>query len=68
MGSGRVLAAYADMAAPWKELLDYYQQKEDMTIRFQRVVGIFHRVKRAKAQLTTTVKVPPPSTAIEQSM
>ena len=36
-----VLAAYADMADPWKELLDYYQQKEDMTIRFQQIVREF---------------------------
>ena len=36
-----VLAAYADMTSPWKELLDYYQQKEDMTIRFQQVVREF---------------------------
>ena len=36
-----VLAAYAEMAAPWKELLDYYQQKEDTTIRFQQVVREF---------------------------
>ena len=36
-----VLAAYADMASPWKELLDYYQQKEDMTVRFQQVVQEF---------------------------
>ena len=36
-----VLAAYADMTSPWRELLDYYQQKEDMTIRFQQVVREF---------------------------
>jgi len=29
------------MTSPWKELLDYYQQKEDMTIRFQQVVREF---------------------------
>lgn len=36
-----VLAAYADMASPWKELLDYYQQKEDMSVRFHQVVQEF---------------------------
>jgi ABC-type bacteriocin/lantibiotic exporter with double-glycine peptidase domain len=36
-----VLAAYADMASPWKELLDYYQQKEDMSVRFHQVVREF---------------------------
>ena len=44
-----VLAAYSDMAAPWKELLDYYQQKEDMTIRFQQVVrGFFIESREPK--------------------
>lgn len=42
-----VLAAYADMAAPWKELLDYYQQKEDMTVRFQQVIREFFIESRA---------------------
>jgi putative ABC transport system ATP-binding protein len=36
-----VLAAYADVTSSWKELLDYYQQKEEMTIRFQQVVREF---------------------------
>jgi ABC-type multidrug transport system fused ATPase/permease subunit len=36
-----VLAAYADMSAPWKELLDYYQQKEDMKTRFQQIAREF---------------------------
>ena len=29
-----VLAAYKDLNAPWKELLSYYQQKEDARIKY----------------------------------
>lgn len=47
-----VLAAYADMTAPWKELLNYYQQKEDMTIRFQQVVQEFN-IDSSAPKLTT---------------
>lgn len=37
-----VLAAYKDLAAPWKELLDWYQQKEDNRIKYEQVVEQFH--------------------------
>ncbi|MBI1207786.1 MAG: ABC transporter ATP-binding protein [Azospirillum sp.] len=36
-----VLAAYKDLAAPWKELLDYYQQKEDIRIKYEQVIEQF---------------------------
>ncbi|MDR3518584.1 MAG: ABC transporter transmembrane domain-containing protein [Azospirillaceae bacterium] len=36
-----VLAAYKDLAGPWKELLDYYQQKEDIRIKYEQVVEQF---------------------------
>ncbi len=36
-----VLAAYKDLAAPWKELLDWYQQKEDNRIKYEQVVEQF---------------------------
>ncbi|XDB00026.1 ABC transporter transmembrane domain-containing protein [Sulfitobacter sp. LCG007] len=29
------LAAYKDLSAPWKELLDYYNQAADMTLRWE---------------------------------
>lgn len=32
-----VLAAYKDLASPWKELLDYYQSKEDIRIKYQQI-------------------------------
>ncbi|WP_029010780.1 ABC transporter ATP-binding protein [Azospirillum halopraeferens] len=37
-----VLAAYKDLAAPWKELLDWYQQKEDNRIKYEQVVEQFN--------------------------
>ncbi|HET8727180.1 MAG TPA: ABC transporter ATP-binding protein [Alphaproteobacteria bacterium] len=36
-----VLAAYKDLAAPWKELLTYYQQTEDVRIKYEQVVEQF---------------------------
>ncbi|MFN0043886.1 MAG: ABC transporter transmembrane domain-containing protein [Alphaproteobacteria bacterium] len=36
-----VIAAQKDLAAPWKELLDYYQQKEDVRIKYEQVVTQF---------------------------
>jgi putative ABC transport system ATP-binding protein len=36
-----VLAAYKDLAGPWKELLDYYQQKEDIRIKYEQVIEQF---------------------------
>lgn len=36
-----VLAAYKDLASPWKELLAYYQQKEDVKIKYQQIIELF---------------------------
>jgi ABC-type multidrug transport system fused ATPase/permease subunit len=36
-----VVAAYKDLNAPWRELLDYYQQMEDARIRYSQVVEQF---------------------------
>lgn len=36
-----VLAAYKDLSSPWKELLDYYQQKEDARIKYEQVAEQF---------------------------
>lgn len=36
-----VLAAYKDLNAPWKELLKYYQTKEDVKIKYEQVVEMF---------------------------
>ncbi len=36
-----VVAAYKDLNAPWRELLDYYQSLEDSRIKYQQVVDQF---------------------------
>ena len=36
-----VLAAYKDLAGPWKELLDYYQLQADMRVRYGTIVEKF---------------------------
>jgi putative ABC transport system ATP-binding protein len=36
-----VLAAYKDLASPWKELLTWYQQKEDVRIKYEQVIEQF---------------------------
>lgn len=36
-----VIAAYKDLASPWKELLDFYQIKEDARIKYEQVVEQF---------------------------
>jgi ABC-type multidrug transport system fused ATPase/permease subunit len=44
MSSGALvgaLIAYKDMSAPWRELLNYYQQKEDIRIKYEQVVEQF---------------------------
>lgn len=35
------IAAHKDLAAPWKELLNYYQRREDARIKFDQVVEQF---------------------------
>ena len=39
-----VLAAYKDLAGPWKELLRYYQRKEDVRVKYQQVIEQFQPV------------------------
>ncbi len=36
-----ILAAYKDISAPWKELLAYYQRKEDTRVKYEQVVQQF---------------------------
>ena len=36
-----ILAAHSQISAPWKELLAWYQQKEDMRIKYRQVVRQF---------------------------
>lgn len=37
-----VLAAYKDLSSPWKELLKYYQTKEDVRIKYEQIIEQFH--------------------------
>ncbi|MGZ9034423.1 MAG: ATP-binding cassette domain-containing protein, partial [Rhodospirillales bacterium] len=37
-----VLAAYKDMSDPWKELLAWYQQKEDTRVKYDQIVDQVH--------------------------
>jgi hypothetical protein len=37
-----VLAAYKDLSDPWKELLNYYQVKEDARVKYDLLVETFH--------------------------
>ena len=39
-----VLAANKDLAAPWKELLNYYQRREDARIKYEQVVEQFQQI------------------------
>ena len=36
-----VLSAYKDLSSPWKELLDWYQQKEDARVKYDQLVEQF---------------------------
>jgi putative ABC transport system ATP-binding protein len=36
-----VLAAYKELASPWKELLDFYDQLQDATLKYEQVVEQF---------------------------
>ena len=46
-----VLAAYKDMASPWKELLDFYQIKENSRITYEQIVEQFQPAGLTSAQL-----------------
>jgi putative ABC transport system ATP-binding protein len=37
-----VLVAYKDLAGPWKELLRYYQRKEDIRVKYTQVIDQFN--------------------------
>ena len=46
-----VLAAYKDLAGPWKELLRYYQKKEDIRVKYLQVVDQFDPPDMLRQQL-----------------
>jgi ABC-type multidrug transport system fused ATPase/permease subunit len=57
-----VLAAYKDLASPWKELLDFYQIKEDSRIKYEQIVEQFQPARMIDARLQMTE--PPTSTPL----
>ena len=46
-----VLAAYKDLASPWKELLDFYQNKENSRITYDQIVEQFQPADMVDAHL-----------------
>lgn len=48
-----VLAAYEHMSSPWKELLDYYQNQQDVAIKYEQVVEQFHVADMIDRRLLT---------------
>ncbi|MFQ5972467.1 MAG: ABC transporter transmembrane domain-containing protein [Alphaproteobacteria bacterium] len=49
-----VLAAHKDMAAPWKELLNWYQQREDARAKYDQIVSQFDPDNMFDEELQTT--------------
>lgn len=45
-----VLSAYKELYAPWKELLAYYQMKEDARIKYEQVVAQFEPAGMVEAE------------------
>src|SRR5271169_4875495 len=37
-----VLAAFKELSSPWKELLDFYQNQQDVAIKYEQVIEQFH--------------------------
>jgi putative ABC transport system ATP-binding protein len=49
-----VLIAYKDLAAPWKELLDFYQSFQDSRIKYDQIVEQFEPAGMADSRLLLT--------------
>ncbi len=58
-----VIAAYKDLAAPWKELLRYYQQMEDSRIKYEQLVEQFQPMGMLEEDLQRVEPEPAPSLA-----
>ncbi len=46
-----ILAAYKDLSAPWRELINYYQRKEDARIKYEQLVEQFQPVGMIEEEL-----------------
>ncbi|OMH39745.1 ABC transporter ATP-binding protein [Motiliproteus sp. MSK22-1] len=51
-----VLAAYKDLSSPWKELLKFYQTKEDVRIKYEQIIDQF----QPQSMLDTKLQESPP--------
>ncbi len=66
-----VLAAYKDLSSPWKELLQFYQIKEDSRIKYELLLETFqpHGLLDEHLQLDNTVLEPPlPGTLVASNL
>ena len=54
------IAAHKDLAAPWKELLNFYQQQADAHIKYDQVVSQFDPAGTREADYQTTEPDPVP--------
>src|SRR6185369_7380957 len=54
-----VIAAYKDLPAPVKELIDWDQQRMDVEIKYNQVVEQFAAEEVASAELQAPVESPP---------
>lgn len=57
------LTANKDMSAPWKELLDWYQQSQDAKIKYEQVTEQFRPAGLLEATLQTLPATSPPPLA-----
>ncbi|MFO1157095.1 MAG: ABC transporter ATP-binding protein [Rhodospirillales bacterium] len=55
-----VLSAYKDLSSPWKELLDWYQQKEDTRVKYDQLVEQFRPAGMLAEDLQLPVAGPVP--------
>ena len=55
-----VLSAYKDLSSPWKELLDWYQQKEDTRVKYDQLVEQFRPAGMLAEDLQQPVSGPVP--------
>ena len=55
-----VLAAYKDLPGPWRELLNYYQTKEDSRIKYEQVIAQFAPPEMVDETLLVTMPDPVP--------
>ncbi len=49
-----VLAAYKDISPPWKELLKYYQTKEDIRVKYEQIIEQFQPENMFSEELQKT--------------